>query len=285
MAKFAAQDAPPLTFLLWRYAGAVLGLLLLSLVTKAQWPNHWHKWVHAALTGILLHAGYLGAVWYAISQGVPASISALLSALQPIMTISLAPFLLRERVIARQWCGVVLASFGLMSVLYPRLASLELDQLSLALIPLMINFLGMVSLTMGTLYQKSIRYNADLPSIATIQYGAAFIITSPFAMLTETMNVHWTLNSVLTLFWSVFGLSIGAILLFLYLLKQNEAVRSTQLFFLVPPASALQAYLFFGERFSIIQLIGMLLTIGGVALSNLPHFNKTAPSNNSKTNI
>jgi drug/metabolite transporter (DMT)-like permease len=268
MAKFAAQDSPPLTFLLMRYLGAALGLVVLALISKSHWPNTWQKWAHAGITGILLHAAYLGTVWYAISKGVPASISALLSALQPILTVTIAPLLLNENVTRRQWIGVSCASVGLITVLYPRLSHIDINDLITSIVPLIINIIGMISLTAGTLYQKSIRYDTDLRTIAALQYIAAFIITLPFALSLETMDVHWTLSSILTLAWSVFGLSIGAILLFLYLLRRNEAVRATQLFFLVPPTSAIQAYLFFGETFTLPQLTGMVMTIAGVALSN-----------------
>lgn len=142
-----------------------------------------------------------------------------------------------------------------------------MGQIFSALLPLLINLLGMMSLTAGTLYQKSIRYNADLQSIASVQYIAAFCATLPFAYMLEPMHVNWSLSAILTLLWSICGLSIGAILLFLYLLRRNEAVRATQLFFLMPPTSAIQAYLFFGESFTIGQLIGMILTILGVAFA------------------
>jgi drug/metabolite transporter (DMT)-like permease len=268
MAKFAAPYATPLTFLLLRYSGAVIALACIAFMSKMAWPNTPVNWMHAAFTGMLLHAGYLGAVWYAISQGLPSSISALLSAVQPILTLMVAPFLLREKVSLYQWCGVGLATAGLIAVLSPRLFNIDVTTLHHFIIPLIVNLGGMISLTSGTLYQKSIRYNADLPTIAMIQYLAALIITLPFAYYVEPMHVTWNITTVLTLLWSVLGLSVGAILLFLYLLRRNEAVRATQLFFLVPPTSALQAYMFFDETFTPLQIAGITLTVLGVALSN-----------------
>ena len=268
MARFAVPDSPLLTFLLFRHFGAGLCLMVLALWMRADWPKA-KAWGHAAVSGILLHAGYLGCVWYAISQGMPASIAALLSAVQPILTICLAPRLLGETVTPKQWLGVTLATLGLCVVLGPRLFNLEADALSKSLVPLLINLVGMLSLTAGTLYQKTFRYKADIQSVAAIQYGASLLITLPFALMMEDMQIHWTPTIILTMLWSVLGVSVGAILLFLFLIKRNEVVKSSQLFFLVPPASAIQAYLFFGETFSAIQLAGICLTVLGVALSSL----------------
>lgn len=267
VARFAAEDSEPLTFLLLRYAGAGGCLLVFALLSGAPWPATRSGWRHAIVSGLLLHGFYLGGIWWAVAHGVPASISALLAALQPILSAMLAPRLLGERLTARQWTGVLAGFSGLILVLAPKLASTDLSNLGAVAGPLFVNVLGMISVTLGTFYQKRYLHDGDLRSIACLQYAGAFAITLPLAFAFENLRVDFTLNTTLSLLWSVVALSIVSILLLLRLIQRGEVSRAAQLIYLVPPIAAVQAFAFFGERLSPLQLVGMAVTCLGVALA------------------
>lgn len=267
VARLAAEDAEPLTFLLYRYAGAATCIGIFALLARAEWPRTGMDWVHAFVSGIFIHAFYLAGIWWAVAHGVPASISALMASLQPILSALLAPYVLGERIRALQWLGVTLGFAGLVLVLTPKLLAIDPGQMGTTLWPLGINVLGMISLTVGTFYQKRFVRTGDLRTVTMLQFVASFAVTLPMALLFENMRVTWTPETVVALVWSVVAVSIVSIALLLFLIRNGDVSRSAQLVYLVPPAAAIQAWLLFGERLSAVQLGGMMVTALGVALA------------------
>jgi drug/metabolite transporter (DMT)-like permease len=265
VARAAAPFADPLTFLVWRFLIAAALLALFAGLARARWPQSLAETTHALIAGILLHAVYLGGVWWAIRHGLPASLSALIAALQPILTVALAPSLLGERLAARQKFGVGLGFIGLLAVLWPNLSGLEGQT---AALPIAINGFGMLGLTLGSFYQKRFVHSGDLRAISALQYAGAAAVMLPLALASEAMTIDWTPAVVAAMAWSVLALSIGAIFLLLQLIRRGTVSRAAQLIYLVPPATALQAHLLFGENLRWPQIGGMALTVLGVALAN-----------------
>ena len=265
-ARFAAPYADPLTFLSVRYICAGLILALLAIASGAVWPRG-HAAGHAAASGILLHAIYLGGVWWAIAHGLPAGISGLIAAVQPILTALLAPRFVGEHITKRQWLGIMLGFSGIILVLWPKLAGLSGTALQAQMWPLAINVVAMISVTFGTFYQKKFIQTGDLRTVTTLQYAGALAVTLPLAFWLEPMRIEWNTIMVLNLGWSVLALSIGAIGLLLLLIRRGAVSRAASLIYLVPPAVALEAFVLFGETMVPIQMIGMVITALGVALA------------------
>ncbi|MCY6382059.1 DMT family transporter [Hoeflea prorocentri] len=269
-ARYAAPYADPLTFLSIRYIAAAAALLTLCLAMRANWPASPAAWGHAMVSGVLLHGIYLGGVWWAIANGVPASLSGLIAALQPLLTALSAPFIVGERLTRGQWLGIVLGLAGLLIAIVPRIVMLETSQIVTALIPLAVNIVGMFGVTAGTIYQKRFLQSADLRSTVTLQYVGALAFTLPLALLLEDMRMVWNVETTLTMLWSVFGLSIGAVALLLYLIRRGQVSRAASLIYLVPPAVAIEAFLLFGERLSGPMIAGTIIVVAGVYLTNRP---------------
>lgn len=268
VARYTIDFADPLAFLCVRYLCAGLALAVFAFASGAQWPKSAAEWTHALVSGVLLHAIYLGGVWWAIDHGVPASVSALIAASQPIMTAFLAPALVGERIGLARWMGVAIGFLGICLVLAPKLVGLDAGQLRAALLPIGVNFVAMIGVTAGTFYQKRYIHSGDLRSVATLQYVGALAAGLPAAYFFGDMHINWTPTAWAVLAWSVLALSIGAIALLLYLIRRGEVSRSAQLIFLVPPLSALQAHFLFGENLTALQIAGMALTAGGVAMAS-----------------
>ncbi|WP_202899058.1 DMT family transporter [Ahrensia sp. 13_GOM-1096m] len=269
VAKYANDYAGPLTFLTWRFAIAALAFAIIAVIMSAKWPTTRAGWLHAFISGLFLHAIYLGGVWWAIKQGVPASISGLLAALQPLMTAMIAFWIIKERLTVRQRMGIAVGLIGLLIAIGPRLLSLDTDALLTASLPLIINVIAMASVTFGTIYQKRFLQEGDLIPVATLQYVGAFIFIAPAAMILEPslvfdLNIH----SILAMIWSVFGLSLGAILLLLYLIRRGQVSRAASLIYLVPPAVGIEAWILFGETPTIPFIIGTFIVVAGVWLVN-----------------
>ncbi len=267
-ARAAVIDSDPLTFLAARFTLAFAVFASLAVMTRAPWPVRGIDAVHAMVSGVLLHAIYLGGVWWAVGQGVPAGISGVIAATQPILTALLAPMLIRERISGKQWAGILLGLVGVLVVLAPRLAQAQGTDLAKLNVALGVNLFGMLAVTLGTFYQKRFIPTADLRTTATLQYVGAAPPTLLAAWLMEPamrLTVSWT--SVGTMLWSVLAISLGAIMLYLWLIRSGAVSRAASLIYLVPAATALEAWLLFGEQLSSVQMLGIAITVAGVALA------------------
>lgn len=265
VAKYAAFFADPLTFLALRYSLAILLFIGFCAATGARWPRSWNVIGHAIVSGILLHGLYLGAVWWAIGEGVPAAISGIIAGLQPLMTAAVAPFLISENLSRQQRLGLMLGFSGIALAVLPKVLAIDNE---IHLLPVVINVLGMGAVTYGTLYQKQHLQTGDIRAIAALQYVGALIVTLPLALMLEEMQVTWNLELVAALAWSVLGLSMGAIALLLYLIRRGQVSRAASLIYLVPPLAAVQAALFFGEALTWPMIIGTFIAVAGVYLTN-----------------
>jgi drug/metabolite transporter (DMT)-like permease len=266
-AGFGAHDADPLTFLSLRYALAAICLVVISVAFGASWPARGLDVIHALVSGILLHAVYLGGVWWAIGHGLPAGLSGLIAALQPILTALMAPIILGEALSLRRWSGIFVGLAGIALVLWPKLAGVDLRALDGLAWPILINVIAMLSVTFGTFYQKRFIATGDLRTVTVLQYAGACAVTLPVALMTESLRLNWTPTLILTMAWSVLALSIGAIGLLLMLLRRGEVSRAAALIYLVPQTVALQAFFFFGETMSPGQMLGLVVAALGVALA------------------
>ncbi len=267
-AGYAAPHGEPLTFLAVRYTLAGIALLALCFLSGASWPKRPADWGHAIGSGVLLHGIYLGGVWWAIDVGVPTSLSGLIAALQPLLTAMTAPFVVGERLTRLQWLGIALGLAGLVIAIVPRLMGLELHLVAAAAVPIAVNVVAMLGVTLGTIYQKRYLQAADLRSTAMLQYVGALAFTLPLALLFEDMRMHWNVELVVAMTWSVLGLSIGAVVLLLYVIRRGQVSRAASLIYLVPPTVAVQAWLLFGERPTMPMIVGTVVVVAGVYLTN-----------------
>ncbi len=269
VARFAAPHADPLTFLSIRYIAAFACIAPFVMLMRAPWPRGRIAIFHALFSGTLIHGFYLASVWYAIKQGVPAGISGLIAALQPLMTAALSGWLIREHVTARQWLGVIIGLLGVILVLEPKLASSLSGETTNFVFPILMNVLGMLSVTLGSFYQKRYLASGDLRSITAVQYLGALIITLPFAILFEPMRFDLVPETFYALAWAVIPLSIGAVSLMVIMIRKGAVSRVASLIYLVPPTVAIQTYFLFDERMTTIQIIGLLVTAIGVYLATM----------------
>lgn len=267
-AGLSAPHADALTFLSVRFGCAAVLMGLIALVVRASWPESRAGFLHPIVAGMLLHGLYLGGVWWAIRQGLPAGVSGVIAGLQPILTALLAPLLLGERIGLMRWAGIGTGFIGLILVLAPKLAGLSGEQLWLVLVPILVNIAGMFAVTFGTFYQKRFQQNGDLRSLTALQYVGALIITVPLAWLLEPMTIQWNWTVALVLLWSVLALSLGAIALLLLLIRRGEVSRAATYIYLVPAATALWAFLLLGETLGLVQIFGIALTVAGVVLAS-----------------
>lgn len=260
-AKLGLPYVEPMTFLLLRFALVVALMLPLAFAFHAPWPTSWRQAGHIAVSGVLLHGVYLGGCFAAIHSGMSAGLTALVCGLQPILTAFAAAPMLGEHVSRRQWAGLLLGLAGVALVLEQRISLSGLSGYSIAMVGM-----ALAAITVGAVYQKRFAGNFDLRSGSVIQFLAAAVVLLPFALAFESMQVQWTGEFVFALGWLVLVLSIGAISLLTLIIRKRAATNTASLFYLVPPTTALEAYLLFGETITGLALVGMVLVVTGVAL-------------------
>jgi len=260
-ARLGLPHTEPLTFLFIRYLAVIALMTLVALVSGARWPDRSIDWLHIGVAGLLVHGVYLGGVFMAIARGLPPGVASLVVGVQPLLTAVGAGWLLGETVSRRQWIGLLLGFLGVSLVVYGKVGTgFGID----ALLPALLALLG---ITAGTLYQKRYCAAFDWRSGAVAQFLPTALVTGVLAYLTESLRVDWTGEFVFALGWLVLVLSVGAISLLNWLIRHSDAVNIASLFYLVPPSTALLAWMLFGDVFSGIALVGMAVAVAGVYLA------------------
>lgn len=260
-ARLGLPHIEPLTFLLIRYILVLAAMTGIAFATRAPWPATGKDWLHIGVSGLLVHAVYLGGVFIAIGKGLPAGVASLVVGVQPLLTAVGAGWLLGAKVTRKQWLGLALGFAGVALVVSGKLGA---EYSVWALVPAVVALLG---ITVGTLYQKRFCPSFDWRTGAVAQFLPTAVVTGVGAWWFETGRIEWTGELFFALGWLVLVLSIGAVSLLNWLIRHSNAVNVASLFYLVPPCTALFAWLLFGNVFSGFALVGLGLAVWGVYLA------------------
>lgn len=266
VARFGMPHAPPMKFLAVRYALSIACFLPWILLAGVKWPRTRSQWLHLAVTGVLMHAGYLGGVWAAVKAGMGSGLSALIVGIQPVLTAVWLSSVGGQgaQVSRRQWMGLLLGFAGLVLVVSRKFgAGGPGDQASW--VNLSFAVMALFSITAGTLYQKRFVQPCDVRSANTAQLAAALLVTLPLTLL-ESEPMRWNAELAGAMAWSVLGLTLGGSSLLYLLIQRGAAATVSSLMYLVPPCTALIAWLLFDEPITAITLAGIALTAFGVSL-------------------
>ena len=245
VARFGMPHAPPMSFLAVRYALSILCFLPWIVIAGVKWPSDRRQALHLAVTGILMHAGYLGGVWAAVKAGMGSGLSSLIVGIQPVLTAIWLTSVGGQHVSRRQWMGLLLGFAGLVLVVSRKFGtggpgdSANWLNLSFAV-------MALFAITAGTLYQKRFVMPCDVRTANTVQLAAALVVTLPLALL-ETEGMRWNAELAGAMAWSVLGLTLGGSSLLYMLIQRGAAASVTSLMYLVPPCTALIAWMLFAE--------------------------------------
>lgn len=267
-AKYGLPYAEPFTLLSYRFVITLFFLLILITYKKSPWPETRLDFFHLLIAGVLIHGVYLGGVFQALKWGMPAGLGAMVIGLQPIGMALVAGVLLKEEVSKKQWTGLIMGLVGLYLVLFD---SLDLtEQIAFDGFPIWAVFAVIISLfaiSIGTIYQKRFCSNMNLYSGAWVQYFSASILCILIVLFFENGEVSWSRTFILAMTWQVLGLSIGAILLLMTMIKKDALASVGSYFYLVAPLVAIQAWFLFEETIGLSALAGVVLISFGVAIT------------------
>ena len=264
-ARYAMPNAEPFSFLSIRFAATLIILGLIALFMKVKWPIG-SALYYSLLMGVFLHTLYLGAVFWAVKNGLPVGIVGILVGLQPILTAIFATQMLGDRISNIQIFGLIIGLIGVGLVLFPNISeAIGFEVFLNALIVIG----GIIMFSLGTILQKKFGDNETLIGSVWVQYFGALLVSLPLALLFETFSFNWNGELIFALVWLTLVLSIGAMFLLMLMIKAGEATKVASYFYLVPSVTAITAYILFGETLNIIQIIGMFITSIGVALATI----------------
>lgn len=264
VARYGMPHAPPMSFLAVRYALSILCFLPWIVLAGVKWPSDRRQALHLAVTGVLMHAGYLGGVWAAVKAGMGSGLSSLIVGIQPVLTAIWLTSVGGHHVSRRQWLGLLLGFAGLVLVVSRKFGaggpgdSANWLNLSFAV-------MALFAITAGTLYQKRFVQPCDVRTANTVQLAAALMVTMPLALL-EAETMRWNAELAGAMAWSVLGLTLGGSSLLYMLIQRGAAASVTSLMYLVPPCTALIAWVLFAEPITATTIAGTALTAFGVSL-------------------
>ena len=259
-AKYGLPYADPFVFLSVRILLAALLLFALARVLRMPVRIGRGAIARSGLIGFFLHACYLGGVFYSIAQGLPAGVAAVVTSLQPVLVSVFAVKVLGEQLRKTQIAGLLTGLVGVVLVLGP---SIDAQIPTPAIIAILVALIGSTS---ATLLQKKL--GADIPLISGTAYQYLFsgCVLGMIALATQETSITWSLRFTAAFVWLVLVLSVGAILLLLWLLNTGSAAKVSSLFYLVPPATAIEAFFLFGEKVNTQGFLGIGITALGVWL-------------------
>lgn len=263
--KLGAPYADPMVFLTLRFAAVLPILALIALATRTRWHLPKNTIIHCLIIGALVHGIYLGGVFWAIDNGLPAGASAIIVGLQPVLSTLTAAAILGEKILPKHWLGILIGSFGLLLVLLPKIGVLGSGFTYTTIAAVLISA---IAISIGTVYQKRFASQTNLLVATFWQYVGATCFVLPLSLF-ESWQVVWTGEFLFALGWLILVLSVGAILLLMLLIRKGAVSEVSSLFYVVPVATAIEGYFFFGETLTLLQVVGMALVVAAVVLIRL----------------
>ena len=255
------DNSDPFSALAFRFFVVALGFFIFSIYTKQKILTNRKNLLQSFFSGILFHGIYLGGVFYSVSIGMPTGITALIVTLQPILTNALAGKFLGEKVSFKQWIGVILGFLGATLVLGVDIGS------SLPIIGIISSFIALLAITSSTLWQKKISDNLPLPVSNMYQaIGGVFFHVMIIFIFTD-LYIDFTPTFLIAISHQIFFVSFGAFTILMFLIKNNSASKTVSIFFLIPPTTAIMAWLFLNEVLNNLDLIGFATATLGVYIA------------------
>ena len=255
------DNSDPFAALAFRFFFVALGFMIFSIYRKQKILIDKKNLIQSIFSGVLFHGIYLGGVFFSISVGVPTGIAALIVTLQPILTNSLAGKFLNEEVSFKQWIGVMLGFLGAALVLGFDIGT------SLPVIGVIASFIALLAITTSTLWQKKIGNNLPLSVSNMYQAVGGCLFHIIIVIVFTEPYINFTTTFLIAMSHQIFLVSFGAFTILMFLIKNNSASKTVSIFFLIPPTTAIMAWLFLNEILTNLDLIGFAIATLGVYIA------------------
>jgi drug/metabolite transporter (DMT)-like permease len=255
------DNSDPFSALAFRFFFVAFGFFIFSIYKKQEILANHKNLLQSLLSGVLFHGVYLGGVFYSVSIGMPTGIAALIVTLQPILTNALAGKFLGEKVSIKQWIGIILGFVGAALVL-----GFDIGE-SLPTLGVIASFIALIAITTSTLWQKKISNNLPLSVSNMYQAIGGCLFHVIIIFIFTDLYIDFTPTFLIAMSHQIFFVSFGAFTILMFLIKNNSASKTVSIFFLIPPTTALMAWLFLNEKLNNLDLIGFVIATLGVYIA------------------
>ena len=255
------DNSDPFAALAFRFFFVAIGFFIFAVLTKQNIITNSKKILQSIFSGVLFHGVYLGGVFYSVSIGMPTGIAALIVTLQPILTNALAGKFLGEKISFKQWIGVILGFLGATLVLGFDIGT------SLPVIGVIASFIALFAITTSTLWQKKIDNNLSLSVSNMFQAIGGCLFHIIVIIIFTDPYINFTSTFLIAMSHQIFLVSFGAFTILMFLIKNNSASKTVSIFFLIPPTTAIMAWLFLNEVLTNLDLIGFVVATLGVYIA------------------
>ena len=255
------DNSDPFAALAFRFFFVALCFFFFTVINKKKVLANNRNLLQSIFSGVLFHGIYLGGVFYSVSVGMPTGIAALIVTLQPILTNALAGKFLDEKVSFKQWIGVMLGFFGAALVLGFDIGT------SLPVIGVVASFVALLAITTSTLWQKRISNNLPLSVSNMYQAIGGCLFHLMIIIIFTNPYINFTSTFLIAMSHQIFLVSFGAFTILMFLIKNNSASKTVSIFFLIPPTTAVMAWLFLSEKLTNLDLIGFAIATLGVYIA------------------
>ena len=259
--QIIVQSASPFASLSFRFFIVSFGFFLFAKFLKEKILVNKSLFFQSAITGIFFHGFYLGGVFFSYSVGLSATLSALIVGLQPVLTNILSGPILKEQVTKTQWLGIILGLIGTFLVI-----GIDIGK-SIPILGIFASIVALIGATTATIWQKKFTNQLSLTVNNFYQAIAAAILLFLISLLFEVSYINFNTSLILSMSWQIVMVSFGAFTILMYLIKIGSASKTSNLFFLVPPTTALMAWLVLGEKLLVNDLIGLVIAASGVYIA------------------
>ena len=259
--QIIVQSASPFASLSFRFMIVALGFIIFAKMYNEKIFVKKSLIYQSAVTGILFHGFYLGGVFFSYSVGLSATLSALIVGLQPVLTNILSGPILKEKVTFTQWMGILMGLIGTIFVI-----GLDVGK-SIPILGIIASIVALIGATTATIWQKKFTNKLSLSVNNFYQALAAAIFLLLTSLIFEVSYINFTTSFILSMGWQIIMVSFGAFTILMYLIKIGSASKTSNLFFLVPPTTAVMAWFVLGEELYRNDLIGLMIASIGVFIA------------------
>ena len=255
------DNSDPFSALAFRFSIVAVGFFIFSIISKNKILIKKKFFFESFFSGVLFHGLYLGGVFFAVSQGMPTAIAALIVTLQPILTNALSGPILDEKVSFNQWLGVMLGFAGAAMVL-----GIDVGD-GIPLTGFIATVISLIAITTSTIWQKKLSNN--LPLSVSNFYQAVGGLSFHLLVIIFFIDpyINFTKTFIIAMSHQIFLVSFGAFTILMYLIKKNSASKTVSIFFLIPPTSALMAWIFLNEKLNTLDIFGFIVASVGVYIA------------------
>jgi len=206
------------------------------------------------IVGLLLQVLYLSFYFISIDTGISPGLVTLILGLQPL----LIPIFCKHKLDSTK---VALLMLGFVGLSIAILGTKDVEMLALS--GILFAGLALLSITLGTIRQGKLEVNLVQAMFYQNLLSASIFVVIGYI---NGWQVTWTTEFIFSALWMSVVVSVGALLLLMYMIQRESSDSVGVLFYAIPILTFLFDYFLFDEKLTLVTFIGIILVATSVVL-------------------